>query len=376
LLFEESIHPQSIIVSKHEDLIGFFQNTAVNATYPFDLLASSFYLLSLYENYLPGPRDAHGRFSAQQSLAFQHGFLHRPLVDEYCLHLTQQLTQLHPAFSAKFPVYQYTPTYDIDVSWAYLHRPYYRQAGSILKDILKGNFANVKQRRAVLKGREEDPFFTFPYLDQLHQRHQLKAIYFFLLGNYHGLDRSISSSHPAQQKLIKQIAPPNEVGIHPSILSNHNYTQFELELYRFETILGQAPQRSRQHYLMLQLPDTYLRLSQAGIQHDYSLGYAQTPGFRASIARPYLWYNLQDETTSNLLLHPFVCMDVALKRSSENQAASIIDQASNLIEATKAVNGHLYTLWHNSSFSVIDGWDGWKAHYEYIVKQALMKRQK
>lgn len=370
-IFEHDIHPQDLSVVQQDDLIGCFLNDLSTAHYPFDLFASSFYLLSLYENYLPGPRDEHGRFTASQSLAYKHNFLQRPLVDEYCLHLVQQLLNQYPDFQVQFPTYTFTPTYDIDVSWAYGHRPFFRQLGGVLRDVWTLNINNIRQRIAVQTQQKEDPFYTFPYLDELHQRYQLQPIYFFLLGDYRGLDRSISIQQAAQQQLVYSLAQKYDSGIHPSIYSNQSNTVLRKELDRYQRLTGQLAQRSRQHYLVLQFPQTYRRLLQQDLQQDYSLGYAQQIGFRASIARPFPWYDLQEENMTNLVLHPFACMDVTLKRSTQNQSDQIYDQIKTLVTRTKAVNGHLYTLWHNSSFSEIENWQGWKAYYEYLIEQAL-----
>ncbi|GAB5551455.1 MAG: polysaccharide deacetylase family protein [Saprospiraceae bacterium] len=370
-LFEQDIRPQPLSVKDYEGMPIFFQNNHSKASCPFDLFAAGFYLLSLYENYLPGPRDVHGRFTAKQSLAYQHGFLQRPLVDEYGLYLVQQLIKKHPELAFKAPSYAYTPTYDIDVSWAYGHRPLYRQLGSILRDFWKLDLANLSRRIAVQTKQQADPFYTFPYLDQLHEQYDLKPIYFFLLADYHGLDRNIHPAHPEQQELIRSIANKYKSGIHPGILSNQQENQFSKELKRYQDLTTQVAKHSRQHYLVLQFPQTYQRLLKNGIQHDYTLGYADAVGFRASIARPFPWYDLQKESISNLMIHPFACMDGALKRSTENQKDKIYQQVVTLISATKAVNGHFYTLWHNSSFSTLENWKNWKPIYEYIIEQAL-----
>src|SRR5215467_3320114 len=63
---------------------------------PVDLPASVLLSLSRFEETLPGPRDAHGRFSAFSSIAWQNGFLQRPIVDEYGLALEQALSILMP----------------------------------------------------------------------------------------------------------------------------------------------------------------------------------------------------------------------------------------------------------------------------------------
>lgn len=371
-MFKNGIRAQEISVFDYDGLPSFFAHHSPEASYPFDLLACSFYLLSLLETYLPGPRDLHGRFTAEQSFAYQNNFLHRPLVDEYGLHLVKRLTQNHPHLSVQFPVYQFTPTYDIDVSWAYLNRPIYRQMGSILRDGTKLDFKNFSRRLAVYRGRQPDPFYTFPFLEQLHEQYHLAPIFFFLLGDYHGLDRSIDYRHPAQKVLLQQLAQKYQTGIHPSIRTNHRQNQLSAELQRYEALTGNLPVHSRQHYLILNLPQTYRQLLAQGIKNDYTLGYSQMPGFRASIARPFPWYDLELEQESKLILHPFACMDYALKRSAQNEDDQIYEQIKTLITASKSVNGHLYTLWHNSSFSVLENWQGWKKHYAYILEQAVL----
>jgi hypothetical protein len=63
-----------------------------------DLLLSTVLTLSRFEETFPSPKDAHGRFPASASIAWQGGFLHRAIVDEYGLALEQVLTSLLPAW--------------------------------------------------------------------------------------------------------------------------------------------------------------------------------------------------------------------------------------------------------------------------------------
>ena len=65
---------------------------------PVDLPMSALLTLSRFEESFPGPRDAHGRFSAFSSVAWEAGFLHRPIVDEYGLVLEQALSYLLPGW--------------------------------------------------------------------------------------------------------------------------------------------------------------------------------------------------------------------------------------------------------------------------------------
>lgn len=342
--------------------------------YPFDLLSTCFYLLSFFEMYHPGKsRDDLFRFPASSSIAYQYGFLERPIVDEWCLHLVKKIQQLWPAFDIQRPAYQFTPTYDIDLTWAYGHRPFLRQIGSIARDFAKADLKNLVRRLQVQLGKKQDPFFTFPFLEELHQTHDLPAKYFFLLGDYGGFDTNIHHEDPEQKQLFKNLAEKYNCGLHPSIKSNLVSGQLQEELLRFQNITGATAGRSRQHYLLFDLPRTFRRLHQHGIREDYSVGYADHPGFRAGIARPFPWYDLLQEAATDLLLHPFVIMDQALRRSSGKDHASQKEKFLYFAQTIRSVNGHFYTLWHNSSFSPIEGWEGGIQLYKELILEALPK---
>ncbi len=48
-----------------------------------DILGSAFFMLTRYEEYIEPERDLHDRFPASASLAYQEGFLDRPIINEY-----------------------------------------------------------------------------------------------------------------------------------------------------------------------------------------------------------------------------------------------------------------------------------------------------
>ena len=48
-----------------------------------------------------------------------------------------------------------------------------------------------------------------------------------------------------------------------------------------------------------------------------------------------------------------------------------VTKAKELIQITRSVGGVFSSIWHNSSFSAVHGWEGWKEVYETIVEMAL-----
>ena len=367
-LFENSIHPKKPSITHHNDLIALFPIAVTAADFTFDLFSMIFFLISRYEEYQEFTPDQHGRFTANQSMAAQHGFLQLPLVDLWVQQFVQLLQNRYPQTLIPPSEYKFQPTYDIDLAWAYRHKGFLRTILSGIRNFLKGDFQSLTKQVSVSLGKSNDPFFTFNELDLLHKRFQLKPLYFFLLGNYATYDKNVSHKSIALQELIKQINQQYKVGIHPSYASNVKTNLLGVEISRLEKITGEQIWRSRQHFLKLRFPSTYQNLLDHNIQADYSLGYADDIGFRASTSKAFYWYDLEKEEKTELLLHPFEVMDVTLKQYLQLQPDAAVETVSRLVDSIKKTNGVFTTLWHNSSFSYIDGWQDWRAVYEAIIK--------
>ncbi|PSR13118.1 MAG: hypothetical protein C7N36_09235, partial [Bacteroidetes bacterium] len=134
----------------------------------------------------------------------------------------------------------------------------------------------------------------------------------------------------AYQQLIRSTTTWSDSGIHPSYRSFGNLARLRTEQQRLATILDQPVSHSRQHFLRLQLPQTYQQLLAAGIRHDYTMGYAEVPGYRAGTTEPFRWYDLNREQTTDLWVHPFVAMDVTLQNYQGLSASAAADYLQEL----------------------------------------------
>ena len=372
LLFEDQIKQQNIKIDIYKNKPAFFFHGDKNAILPFDPFALIFYLVTRYEEYTATSFDHHGRFAAAQSIAFQHSFLDRPLVNEWILVIKDILKESYPNLLFKESKYEFTATYDIDYAWSYKHKGFFRILGATARDFLK-NRKQLAQRINVLKGKEEDPYFTFDYLDHLHERFGLKPIYFFLVGKRGTYDKNISIKQKAFQQLIDKIAQRYKIGLHPSYASNTAFKILKEEQSDLEKTSKQLIQKSRQHFLKLSFPTTYRNLIRLGVTADYSMGYAAQLGFRASIASSFLWFDLEKNEKTDLEIFPFQLMDVTLKDYLKLSAEEAIEATNLVIENTKKVDGQLMTLFHNNSLCEQEGWEGWREVYESILEKARLK---
>ena len=197
----------------------------------------------------------------------------------------------------------------------------------------------------------------------------LEVIYFVLLADYGLNDKNISHNNSHFKSLIKQLADFAPVGIHSSFGSNMIKNKLSEEINRLEEIQKRETTFSRQHFLQLSLPKTYIDLIKAGITDDYTMGYASHLGFRAGIANSFLFYNLDTEQIMPITIHPFAISDEILKFSLKLNPDNVIDNIGQIIDEVRQVNGTLISLWHNDTFSNIGLWKGWKNVYEDMIKR-------
>ncbi|MCB9282463.1 MAG: polysaccharide deacetylase family protein [Lewinellaceae bacterium] len=338
----------------------------------FDLFSMAFFLLSRYEEYLPGQRDANGRFPASASLAVQKGFLEIPALDCWIARLANELSSGFPELPVSISGFSFQPTFDVDQAWAYLHKPLWRQIGGILKFILSREWSRFLQRLAVWIKKESDPFDTFSFI---LQQHPTPPLFFFLLADPGPYDKNNPPDHPALQSLIRELATKAPLGIHPSYKSLEIPELVAKEKERLERITGSTIHKSRQHFLRLRLPETYRALMAAGIEEDYSMGYADAIGFRAGTAFPFRWYDLEMECATELLVHPFQAMDVTLRQYLGLSPEEAMTALSGLLEKVRQTGGPFCTVWHNSSFDEKGGWRGWTAVYRHLLKECQNQTQ-
>ncbi len=368
-----SIQKPELSVFSYYKIPALFRLDTTEANFPFDILANIFFHLSRYEEYLPFEADQHGRFPADQSWAYRQDCLQRPVVNLLIGFLKKILLQKFPFLTFKKQSFQFLPTYDIDMAWAFRYKGWKRGIGGYANDLLKGKWASLKSRISTHAGFQKDPFQTFDLLEKWTEKYQLNPIYFFLLSDYGSYDKNNALYSKAFKKLIWYISRKYKTGIHPSYQSAEDQSFIRKETNRLASIIKQPVCRSRQHYLKIHLPVTYRHLLAAGIKMDYSMGYAMNTGFRAGTALPFYWYDLEKEAETNLLIHPFQVMDVTLKQYLQLSPKAAKDRIKALIQAVKSVDGIFCSLWHNSSFSELEGWSEWRAVYEALLQAARDK---
>ncbi|TYP98012.1 hypothetical protein C7447_103180 [Tenacibaculum adriaticum] len=369
LLFQQGVNDLEINFSKWEEAPCFFA-TGIKSAIPFDIFSASFYLITRYEEYLPHLKDKHGRFTAEQSLAFQHDFLEKPLIDIWAYKLLKVIKERFPEYEYKKRTYKFISTIDVDNAFAYKYKSIIRSVGGIVSDLYRLNIFNLWDRFAVRFNIKKDPFDNFFKIIDYKKEFKVRTIFFFLIGDYTSFDTNISASKKKFRLLIKDMVDYARVGLHPSYYTMGNIELLKKEKERLEHITNMPMIRSRQHYLRFTLPDTYQDLIDLEIQEDYSMGYASHVGFRASTCTPFYFYDIDFEIQTPLKVFPFALMDTTLNDYMKLTPKQSLGKIRDLKNEVKRVNGTFITLFHNESLSGYLRWRGWSRVYGSMLKIA------
>ena len=305
-------------------------------------------MLTRYEEYLPHKSDTEGRFSYKTGLAYQYDFLQVPLVNRWQNAFRQVLLQHFPLLEFRERSYSLLSTIDVDNVYKYRFKGFVRTIAGLLSD---KSTTERKQRLRIILGKEKDPFDCYDFLIEAHKQTDVQALYFFLLGDYGPNDKNHSSTDLRFQSLIKHIADYSKIGLHPSFGSNFEQKKLRKELARLGNITHRFISRSRQHFSMLRFPHTYKDILQAGLSQDYSMGYTNYNGFRASYCYPYRWYSLDIEAASTLMIHPYCMSEVTLAADAAKKSVSMLQIANELVNEVRQHRGQFISIFHNRMFT-------------------------
>lgn len=366
LLFEKDIKPLEITVREWKGLPVLFPVDR-DSDLPFDIFAASFYLISRYEEYLDFLPDRHGRFPASLSVAFRNGFLTIPVVDLWTKQLSRELAGKYPGLKFRFSDYNALLTIDSDQPFAFLGKGPVRSFGGIIKDIALRP-GNIAKRLSVLTGKSKDPYFVYDYIYRNIERNGTDAKFFFPVGTYSKYDRNPSWKSMAYRKLIRETGSRYPAGLHPSYYAGDNSAVFRSERAKLNKILGIQTGISRFHFLRFKMPGSFKMLEEEKLSEDHSMGYPDKPGFRAGIARPFMFYDLNEEKQTDLKIVPFQVMDATLFDYMKLDAIAAEQVIINLIQETRRAGGLFVSLWHNTTLQDNPEWQGWRILFEKMLK--------
>lgn len=361
LLLEQGLGDIEIKVQRWEESKCFF-SVSENSDVPFDIFAASFYLLSRYEEYLPHVKDDFGRFPASESLAFQEGFLHNPVVDIWAYKFKKVLA--NKFFEVDFKRRNYEAVTIITVShvFNFKNKGFLRTLLGTFIDLGKLKFSKVSDRIKVLLRFKKDPYNVFDDLIQLIKQYKIKLVFMFQLSDFNIYDRNINHNRLNYISIIKYVADYATVGLRLGYFAVKELQVLKVEKKRFENIIHGPLQNVLNSKYNLLLPEHYSFLNELEVTNDYSMGYPETIGFRAGTSTPYLFYDINMEITTPLRIHPYIFHSQVCHTKT---AEEIRHQISVVLRELKLVQAPFVSIFKNRDFS--EYYD--KAFYYSLLKQ-------
>ena len=351
LLFEKEIREQEVNVTRWNGLPVFFSDDP-SSDIPFDIFAASFFLVTRYEEYLYFEPDEYGRFKASSSVAFRNGFLQVPVIDLWIKELTKVLLKKFQTLTFKRNKYRSVLAIDAD-------HPFESQRIGLLI----GGLLDFKKKKSTES--EYNDHDVFQYLLEKIKHKGLDTRFFFCVGKSSKYDHNPSWKNERYRTLISNIAGKYETGLHPSFKAASDYSLMSGEISRLRKILTHDVTSSLLHYVKLSFPHSYRDLFRAGIKSEYSMGYPDEPGFRAGIARPFCFYDVDTDVATGLKIIPFQYSDNSFNNFSATQ---IIDVIIKLIRETKNAGGLFVSSWHISSLNGKAKMNERREVFEFMLK--------
>jgi len=336
-----------------------------------DIFASTFFMLTRWEEYVRPERDVHGRFPAKASLAGKHQFLHRPVVNEYVEMVWNMLTYLGIGEQRKKRKFEMLLTHDVDEALLWKNTGFFfkKLGGDLLKrHSLPAAIFSVKSFFRTRFGGQSDPYNTFDYLMDCADQHSLQSHFFFLCRGKTKYDHALPLQHPFVQQVLTKIQERGHViGLHPSYNTLNDPTQFGVEKAALEKETGFPVRYGRQHFLRFEASTTWQHWEDQGMVWDSTLYYAEQPGFRCGVCYPFPVFNFLTRKKLRLVEVPLTAMEVTWTTYSKASPTEMLNEMKQLLETVRMYNGTFVLLWHNSSFGGRE-WEAYLPVFQQIME--------
>lgn len=230
----------------------------------------------------------------------------------------------------------------------------------------------IKSLGASLRG--DDPCWNFRRIMALEDELCVRSTFFFLneqgrasllhprsmvlfWGRY-----SVNDEHV--QEIIRELHTGGwEIGLHGSYHSYRDEVLLRQEKEQIEAILGEPIKGIRQHYLNLDIPETWQAQANVGLVYDSSLGFSTRPGFRWGTSRPFYPKDPLTGEEIRVLQIPMGIMDAPLMQEHDPW-----ESALSLISFAEHERGVLTLNWHQRSFNPWE-YQEWQEIYVRIVQE-------
>lgn len=333
----------------------------------YDIPGLVYWMLTRLEEIGRKDLDDHSRFPANSSHAFKHGYLERPIVDEWLCILGQVIKRVWPQIVLKKHTFEMKVSHDVDGPARYA----FQRVGGLIRT-MGGDLIRRKDVKSAFMGpwvwlnsRREihprDPANTFDWLMEQSEKHGLTSAFYFICGRTDSAkDALYDPEMPQIRELMKKLHQRgHEIGLHPSYNTYQAPELISQEANRLRKVcreegIDQDEWGGRMHFLRWDQAVTLKAWDDARMSYDSTLSYADRPGFRCGTCYEYPAFDVINGEFLGLRIRPLIAMDctvIADRYLALGSTERAYKKFSELKERCQEVGGVFTLLWHNSYFS-------------------------
>jgi hypothetical protein len=324
-----------------------------------DVLGSLLFTLSRVEETICATLDEHGRFLSSASVAVDHDFLERPILDEHGLAFQQAVSAVLPRWQPQPRLFQLKLSHDIDdvgipfgFRTAVAHTLKRHKPAATCRDLVSS-----------LTTVEPAELFEVRKLASISGSRCLHSAFYWKASAPGPRDSGYDPKHPKIQQAIRFLKENGcELGVHPGYETLNNPARLAEEVARLRDAAGVQVLGGRQHYLRWN-PNTWRDWEACGLHYDSSVGFVERFGFRAGTALPYRPWCFKGNRELNLIEVPLLLMDCTPVKYLRLSRQAAFERIQALIQRMKWYGGVFTLLWHNTPLLDPD-YAGW---YESLL---------
>lgn len=347
LLDEGGLENYEIKIFKWEDVKCFFK-VGSKSVIPFDMFSAIFFLLSRYEEYMPHTGNKLGQFNHLQSIAYKEEFLEIPLVDIWIEKFKSVLenkiklkckmvsnNQIKSIIISSINPYKYTNKYPFEsfIIW--------------FKNLIKLNLWEVIEHFFVFLRIRIDPWEIDNYVKKILLASKTKVLFFFSFSSESFFKNETPKTNEYFKKFIKEISDNFEIGLLPSNDALKNFKAFELESLNISNLVHIKIVKVLFQEGLKKISQEYKNSLSLDNANDFSMGYIDAFGYRASTCSSFFFYDLSNEAKTNLLLTPFVAHHKLIDKTSLSE---VIGKIHKFKEIAKKYYGSFSVILSNEIF--------------------------
>jgi hypothetical protein len=343
-----------------------------------DPLATAFWWLARVEELL-APDDAfdeHGRFRFDGSAASR---LEDPMsapVDDLAEQVLAPLEAWRVERAQGEPTWRLVCTHDIDLPWRWTRVGRRRALRRLRDDLRAGRIGSVLRVLGALAAMPvwrllgRDPWSNAARIARLERRASARSTSYLLAGRTVEEDGDVELHERAaayHAALVTNDADGDQLGLHGSYMASVKTGLLASELDTLNTRAGRELVDHRFHYLRHRPVYAWPLLDQLGIRTDASLGFAETPGFRAGTAHPFRAWDHEAECPLDLVVIPLAVMDASYDpRYLDVGRAERRRHVQSVLDVVLWHDGAASLLTHNDRLCNVDS-GGWTRQYRDIL---------